>query len=147
MWNIPLIAAVFLKRSLVFPILLFSSISLHCLLSLLFSRILLSVGYYIFPFLPCLLLICKVYSDNHFAFLHLFFFGMVLVMGFVHEVLLAKILEWVAIYYLPQCTTIFQNSPIWPICSGWPCKAWLIASLSYSSPCAMTRLWSLKEPV
>ena len=55
MWNIPLIAPVFLKRSLVFPILLFSSISLHCLLSLLFSGILLSVGY-IFPFLPCLLL-------------------------------------------------------------------------------------------
>ena len=53
--------------------------------------------------------IYKVSSDNHFAFLHFFFFGMVLVMGFVHEVLLAKILEWVAIYYLPQCTTIFQN--------------------------------------
>ena len=54
------------------------------------------------------LAICKVSSDNHFAFLHFFFFRMVLVMGFVHEVLLAKILEWVAIYYLPQCTTIFQ---------------------------------------
>ena len=55
MWTIPVIAPVFLKRSLVFPILLFSSISLHCLLSLLFSGILLSVGY-ILPFLPCLLL-------------------------------------------------------------------------------------------
>ena len=29
-WNIPLILPVFLKRSLVFPLLLFSSISLHC---------------------------------------------------------------------------------------------------------------------
>ena len=29
-WNIPLISPVFLKRSLVFPILLFSSIYLHC---------------------------------------------------------------------------------------------------------------------
>ena len=28
-WNIPLISSIFLKRSLVFPILLFSSISLH----------------------------------------------------------------------------------------------------------------------
>ena len=29
-WNVPLILSVFLKRSLVFPVLLFSSISLHC---------------------------------------------------------------------------------------------------------------------
>ena len=31
-WNIPLVSLIFLKRSLVFPILLFSSISLHGLL-------------------------------------------------------------------------------------------------------------------
>ena len=31
-WNVPLVALIFLKRSLVFPILLFSSISLHWLL-------------------------------------------------------------------------------------------------------------------
>ena len=30
LWNVPLVSPVFLKRSLVFPILLFSSISLHC---------------------------------------------------------------------------------------------------------------------
>ena len=29
-WHIPLIAPIFLKRSVVFPILLFSSVSLHC---------------------------------------------------------------------------------------------------------------------
>ena len=29
-WNVPLVCLIFLKRSLVFPILLFSSISLHC---------------------------------------------------------------------------------------------------------------------
>ena len=57
-WNIPSIPPIFLKRSLVFPILLFSSISLHCsfkkvYLSLLFSGALHSDGY-IFPFLPCL---------------------------------------------------------------------------------------------
>ena len=28
--------------------------------------------------------------------------------------------------------------------SGWPCMAWLIASLSYISPFIMTRLWSMK---
>ena len=60
-WNIPLIYQVFLTRCLVFPI-LFPSISLHCsfnkvfLSSLLFSGTLCSVKY-IFPFLPCLLLL------------------------------------------------------------------------------------------
>jgi len=29
-WNVPLVSLIFLKRSLVFPILLFSSISFHC---------------------------------------------------------------------------------------------------------------------
>ena len=53
-----LISPISLKRCLVFPILLFSSISLNCLhkkafFSLLFSRTLHSVGH-VFPFLPCL---------------------------------------------------------------------------------------------
>ena len=51
-------------------------------LSLLFSGTLHSVRY-IFPFLLCLFLlfsaICKAPSDNHFAFLHFFFLGMILV--------------------------------------------------------------------
>ena len=57
-WNIPLISLIFLKRSLVFPILLFSSISLHwslrkALLSVfLFFGTLHSNGN-IFPFLLC----------------------------------------------------------------------------------------------
>ena len=37
-----------------------------------------------------------------------------------------------------------QNSSLWPRCLEWPCMAWLIASLSYTSPFAMTRLWSRK---
>ena len=28
---------------------------------------------------------------------------------------------------------------------SWPCTAWFIASLSYTSPLAMTRLWSIKR--
>ena len=79
-----------MKRSLVFLLLLFSSISLHCslkkaFLSLLailwnstFSQVYLSFS----PFLFTSLLssaICKASSDNHFAFLHFFFFGMILV--------------------------------------------------------------------
>ena len=57
-WNVPLVSLIFLKRSLVFPILLFSSISLHWslkkafLFSLLFFGTLHSNGY-IFPFLLC----------------------------------------------------------------------------------------------
>ena len=39
-WNIPLVSLVFLKRSLVFPILLFSSISLHCSLKKVFLSLL-----------------------------------------------------------------------------------------------------------
>ena len=59
-WNIPLISPIFFKKSLVFPIVFSSSISLGCpfwkgFLSLLaISGTLHSVGY-IFPFLPCLL--------------------------------------------------------------------------------------------
>ena len=60
-WNVPLVSLIFLKRSLVFPILLFSPISLHgsltfsrlSYLSLLFFGTLHSNGH-IFPFLLCL---------------------------------------------------------------------------------------------
>ena len=89
-WNVPLVSLIFLKRSLVFPILLFSSI--FCIdhlgrlsyLFLLFFGSLHSDGY-IFPFYPLPLAfllfsaICKASSDNHFAFLHFFLLGMVLI--------------------------------------------------------------------
>ena len=39
-WNVPLISLIFLKRSLVFPVLLFSSISLHWLLRKAFLSVL-----------------------------------------------------------------------------------------------------------
>ena len=61
-WNVPLVSLIFLKRSLGFPILLFSSISFHwswgrlSYLSLLFSGTLHSNGY-IFLFLLCFLLL------------------------------------------------------------------------------------------
>ena len=62
-WNVPLVSLIFLKRSLVVSILLFSSISLHWSLkkaflnlSLLFFRTLHSDGY-IFPFLLWFLLL------------------------------------------------------------------------------------------
>ena len=42
---------------------------------------------------------------------------------------------------LLQGTKFCQNSPLWPIHLRWPCIAWFIASLSYTSPFTMTRLW------
>ena len=91
-WNVPLIliSPIFLTRSLVFPILLFPSFSLHCsfkkaFLSLLailwnsaFSWVFLSFS--LLPF-ACLLssAICKASSDTYFAFFHFFYFGMIFV--------------------------------------------------------------------
>ena len=43
-----------------------------------------------------------------------------------------------------QWMTFCQNCPLWPVCLGWPCVTWLIVSLSYSSPFAMARQWSMK---
>ena len=80
----------FFKRSLVFPILLFSSISLHwslrkAFLSLLailwnsaFKWVYLSFSPLSFAYL-LFITICKVSSDNHFSFLHFFFLGMVFI--------------------------------------------------------------------
>ena len=58
-WNVPLVSLIFMNRSLVFPILLFSSISLHLSLRRLSYVFLLFFGSlhsdaYIFPFLLCL---------------------------------------------------------------------------------------------
>ena len=84
-WNVPLVSLIFLKRSPVFPILLFSSISLHCslrkalsLLAILWNSVFrwVYLFFYSLPFTSLLLLaICKTYSDNHFAFLHFFSWG------------------------------------------------------------------------
>ena len=82
-WYVPLASLIFLKRSLVFPILLFSSISLHCSL----KKFLISPCYslelcihtgisFLFSFAFCQLLFsatCKASSENHFGFLHFFF--------------------------------------------------------------------------
>ena len=85
-----MVSLIFLKRSLVFPILLFSSISLHrslrkaflSLLGLLWNSAFRWIYLSVSPLpLACLHLsaICKASSDNHFAFLHFFSMGMVLI--------------------------------------------------------------------
>ena len=89
-WNGPLLSLIFLKRSLVFSILLFSSISLHwsprkTFLS--FPAILWNsefkwvyLSFSPLPFTSLLFsAIYKASSDNHFAFLHFFFLEMVLI--------------------------------------------------------------------
>ena len=45
---------------------------------------------------------------------------------------------------LLQWNMYCQNSSLWPVCLEWPCMAWIIASLSYTSPFTMTRLWLVK---
>ena len=85
-WNSPLVSLIFLKRSLVFPILLFSSISLHwslrkaflSLLAILWNSAFKWIYLSFSPLLFASLLLtdtCKSSSDSHFAFLHFFFLG------------------------------------------------------------------------
>ena len=85
-WNVPLVTLIFLKRSLVFPILLFSSIPFHWSLrkaflnlSLLFFGTLHLDAYLFFsPLTLASLLfsvIWKASSIKHFAFLHFFSWG------------------------------------------------------------------------
>ena len=89
-WNVPLVSLIFLKRSLVFPILLFSFISLHWSLRKAFLTLLAilwnsAFKYIYLSFSPLLLAsllftaICKASLDSHLAFLHFFFLGMVLI--------------------------------------------------------------------
>ena len=89
-WNIPLVSLIFLKRSLVFPIQFFSSISLHgslrkAFLSL-FAILWISAFRCLYlsfsPLLFTSLLftaISKSSADSRFAFLHLFSVGIVLI--------------------------------------------------------------------
>ena len=87
-WNVPLIFPIFLKISVVLPFLLPPSISLHCSLkkvflslpTILWNSAFSWVYFSLSPLLFASILstICKAFSDDHFASLRLFFFGMVL---------------------------------------------------------------------
>ena len=85
-WNVPLVSLIFLKRPPVFPILLFSFISLHCslrkaflsLLAILWNSALRWVYLSFSPLPFASLLFSAIYkasSGSHFAFLHFFFLG------------------------------------------------------------------------
>ena len=88
-WNVPLVSLIFLKRSLVFPILCFP-LSLHwslrkaflSLLAILWNSTFRCLYLFFSPLLFTSLLftaICKASPDSHFAFLHFFSMGMVLI--------------------------------------------------------------------
>ena len=88
--SVPLVSLIFLKRSLVFPILLFSSISLHwslrkaflSLLAVLWNSAFKWVCLSFSPLLFASLLftaICKASSDSHLLFFHFFFLELVLI--------------------------------------------------------------------
>ena len=95
-WNVPLVSLIFLKRSLVFPILLFPSIFLHwslrktflCLLAILWSSAFKWVYLSFSLLLLASLLVSAIYkasSDNHFAFFAFLFLGMVLITTSIHS--------------------------------------------------------------
>ena len=88
-WNIPLVSLIFLKRSLIFRI-LFSSMSLRwswrkaflSLLAILWISAFKWIYLSFFPLPLTSLLFSAIYkasSDNHFALLHFFFLGMLLI--------------------------------------------------------------------
>ena len=85
-WSVPLVSLIFLKRSLVFPILLFSSISLHwslrkvslSLLAILWNSEFKWIYLSFSPLLFTSFLFSAIYkasSDRHFAFLDFFSWG------------------------------------------------------------------------
>ena len=85
-WSVPLVSLIFLKRSLVFPILLLSSISLHWSLRKAFLSLLAILGTphsngYSFPFLLCFSLpffsqlFVRPPQTAILLFLHFFFWG------------------------------------------------------------------------
>ena len=89
-WNVPLVSLIFLKKSLVFSILLFSSISFRCsvrksflsLLAILWNSTFrwVYLSFSPLPFASVLFsAICKTSSDNHFAFFHFFLLWMILI--------------------------------------------------------------------
>ena len=89
-WKVSLVSLIFFKRSLVFLILLFSSTSFHCSLSKAFLNLLAILWNYAFrwiylsfsplPFTSLIFsAICKASLVNHFALLHFFFLGKILI--------------------------------------------------------------------
>jgi len=113
-WNVRLVSLIFLKRSLVCPILLFSSISLHwsmrkaflSFLAILWNSAFKWVYLYFSPLPFASLLfpaLCKVSSDNHFAFLLFFFLRMILITA-------SCTISWTSVH--SSSNTLVRSSPL-----------------------------------
>ena len=125
---------IFLKRSLVFPILLSSSISLHWSLRKAFLSLLVILWnspfkwvYLSFSPLPFASLLftarCKASLGSHFAFLHFFFLGMVLIP-------VSCTMSWTFIYSSSGTFSI-RSSPL----NLSAIKCWHISGNNERSPC------------
>ena len=77
-WNVPLVSLIFLERSVVFPILLFSSISLHYSI----------VFFYFFALFYCFLLFLCTDHWGSLSYLSLLFFGTLHSNGYIFPFLL-----------------------------------------------------------
>ena len=55
--------------------------------------------------------------------------------------------HWSGVPFPSSSWPCFVRTLLWLIHLGWPCMAWLIASLSYASPYTTTRLWFMKGEV
>ena len=116
-WNVPLVSLMFLKRSLAFSTLLFSSVSLHWSLRKAFLPLRAIVWNTAFQwiylsFYPLLLAsllsaICKASSDSHFALLHFFFLGMVLITTSCK-------MSWTLVHSSSGLPTIKSNAEVFP---------------------------------
>ena len=135
-WNVHLVSLILLKGSLVFPILLFPSISLHwslrkaflSLLAILWNSVFRWVYLSFSPLPLASVLFSSIYkasSDNHFAFLHFFFLGMVLINGPVqcHEppsivlqaLWLSDLMPWIYLSLLLYNRKGFDLSHTWMV--------------------------------
>jgi len=112
-WNVPFVSLIFLKRSLVFPILLFSCIFLYWslrkailfLLAILWNSAFRWVYLSFSPLHFTYLLFSAIFntsSDNPFAFLHFFFLGMVLITA-------SFIMSWSSVHSSSGSLSITSN--------------------------------------
>ena len=127
----PLVTLIFLKRSQVFPILLFSSIYLHWSLRkafVYFLAILWNSAWIYLSFSPSLLAsllfsaICKASSENHFAPLHFIFLGMVLITASCTMSQISIHSSWDTLSYL--ISWIYLSLPLYnhkgfDLCHNW----------------------------
>ena len=111
-WNVPLVSLIFLKSSLVFPILLSSSISFHWSLRKAFLSLLAIFGTLHSNGHTCsfllsfsLLLFAQLFIrpfHSHFAFLHVFFLGMIFIP-------LSYTMSWTSIHSFSGTLSIRSN--------------------------------------